>query len=98
MNKELFKVDLWESIKQAATNLRYLDKFRDKKEHIEPRYKGVLAIAATLSAIISFFDIDLLTKIMAVATATIVVLPFFFPIIPKSSDFNRMSELRKDHQ
>jgi hypothetical protein len=40
MDKEQIKNELWHSILDAATNLYYLDHFRDKKKVLIPFTKG----------------------------------------------------------
>jgi len=94
MDKELYKKELWTSIDKAAVNLYYLDHFRDRQAMIEPLYRGALGLTATLAVIISFFDVAFLIKIVSVITALLATLPLVFPVIPKSSDFDKMSQLR----
>ena len=94
MDKDLYKQELWASIDQAAVNLYYMDHFRDKQQRIEPLYRGILGMVAVIAAIISFFDITLLTKTVSVITAIIAAAPLFFPVLPVSSDFDKMTRLR----
>ena len=94
MDKELFRNELWGSIDQMTTNLCYLDRFRDRKMKIEPIYRGALSVVAILSAILSFFDASALIKITAIVAAVAATAPLLFPILPKSSDFSKMSEMR----
>jgi len=94
MNTELYKQELWTNIDRTAVNLYYLDHFRDRQAKIEPLYRGALGMVATLAAIISFFDVALLIKTVSVITALLAALPLLFPVIPKSSDFEKMSQLR----
>ena len=94
MDEELYKQELWASIDKTAVNLHYLDFFRDKKMGIEPVYRGLLGMVAVIAAIVSFFDVSVLTKTVSVVTAVLATLPLFFPVLPKSSDFGKMSKLR----
>ena len=94
MDKESYRQEIWDSIDKTATYLHYLDYFRDEKEVIEPFYRGTLGAVAVISAIISFFDVLVLIKVASLLTAIIAAFPFFFPILPKAADFEKMSKLR----
>ena len=94
MNQDLYRQELWMSIDQAAVNLYYMDYFRDQKQRIEPLYRGALGMVAVMAAVISFFDVDFLTKTVSVITAILAAAPLFFPVLPKSSEFDKMSRLR----
>jgi ABC-type transport system involved in cytochrome bd biosynthesis fused ATPase/permease subunit len=94
MDKNLYKKELWSSIDLVASNLYYLDRFRDSREVVEPRYRGAAGIVAIVSAIISFFDVTILIRIASVVTAAMVSIPFLFPVLPKVSDFEKSNKLR----
>lgn len=94
MDKELYKQELWASIRQTAVNLYYLDHFRDRQKIRYPLYRGSLGMVAVLTACVSFFDISLLTKAFSVVTGLIAAVPFFFHVIPEPSDFVTMEKLR----
>lgn len=95
MDKEQFKSELWHSMSEAATDLYYLDHFRDAKKNIEPIYRGTLAAVSVISSIISFYEIPWAVRLLSIVIALGASAPLFFPIIPKSSDFSKMGELRK---
>ena len=93
MDKEFYRQEVWSSIDRTAVNLFYLDCFRDRKESVEPVYRGTLGIAAVITAIISFFDVSILIKISAVITGLLAAIPFFYPVLPSSADFDKMTQL-----
>lgn len=94
MNEELFKKELWNSLCETATDLYYIDSFRDYKQRIDPLYKGLLSCVAIIASIISFFDSVIAVKVVSTVTAILATAPFLFPILPQSSDFEKIDKLR----
>lgn len=94
MNKELYRSELWDEIKQVAVDLYYLDGLRASKVKIEPVYKGLLALLAIISAICNIIDVSWFSKITAILTALLAAAPLLFPFLPDSSDFSKMDALR----